>query len=215
MKTIYFVRHGQSENNAARRYNTLDTPLSEKGKAQAATIGERLTKLPVEVLVASDMLRAQQTAHIISERVGLPIETASYFRERVSASSILGKKRDDPTTVEAVRQIEENFHIPGWRYEDGENFEDLKERAMNGLQYLAQRDEKNIAVVTHGFFMYVIAAALIFGSELTSVECLHIIDGLEELENTSLTVAKLRETKKERSRSKWRLAVWNDHAHLG
>ncbi len=215
MKTIYFVRHGESENNATNQYNAIDTSLSERGKKQAEEVAKRCAKLPIEIIIASSMTRAQQTAHVISSRTGISVETADYFRERTTSTSILGKSKDDPEVTEIVKQSSEHFHDPGWRAEGGENFEDLKRRALRGLDYLAKRNEKTIAVVSHGFFMYIISAATIFGSGLTSQECLHIIDGLEELENTALSVVKFVDTKKTRSRSHWRLAVWNDHAHLG
>ncbi len=215
MKTVYFVRHGESENNAIKHYNTSDTPLSLIGERQAEMVAERCTKLPVELIVASDMLRAQQTAKIISGRIHINVETCPHFRERITATSILGKSRKDPHVMAAVALSEENFHTVGWRYEDGENFEDLKSRALNGLRYLEERPEKEIVVVSHGFFMFVMAAAVMFGSELSSHECLHIINGLGRLENTSLTVAKRDEEKRNNKRSEWRLVVWNDHAHLG
>lgn len=215
MKTIYFVRHGESENNAVRRFNAIDTPLSEIGKKQAETIANRLTKLPVKIIVSSDMLRAQQTSQIISSRIGIAFETSALFRERISATSILGKRRDDPAVAEAMKKIHEHFHVADWRYEDGENFEDLKSRALQGLEYLETKSEDAIAVVSHGIFMYFIAAAVMFGSSLTSRECLHIMESLGELENTALTVVKHRSSKGARSQSLWRLMVWNDHAHLG
>ncbi|MDO8451619.1 MAG: histidine phosphatase family protein [bacterium] len=215
MKTIYFVRHGESENNAVRRFNSIDTPLSEIGMGQAETIAKRLARLPIKAIVSSDMLRAQQTSLIISSRIGIPVETSSYFRERVSATSILGKKRDDPSTVAAMKKIQDHFHDSGWRYEDGENFEDLKKRAIEGLEYLEKRNEDAMAVVSHGIFMYIIAATVMFGSSLTSRECMHIMESLGKLENTALTVVKRRSSKVEGSQSPWRLMVWNDHAHLG
>lgn len=215
MKTIYFVRHGESENNATHKYNSIDTPLSKRGEQQAEIIAERCSKLSAEIIIASDMLRAQQTAKTIASRTGLSIETNKCFRERVSATSILGKSRDDVEAAAAMKMIEENFHVPEWRYEDGENFEGLKQRALEGLDHVAQRPESNIIVVSHGYFMYVVVAAVMFGRDLTSHECKHVIESLGELENTALTVVKHRRTSTSESRSPWRLIVWNDHAHLG
>ncbi|MDO8514036.1 MAG: histidine phosphatase family protein [bacterium] len=215
MKTVYFVRHGESEDNAAKRYNAFDTHLSQKGERQAIGITKRCSYLPVEIIISSDMERARQTAHVIAEHVPHTITESALFRERITAARLLGKSHDDPEAIKIVEESRKNFHVPGWRHEGGENFEDLKARALQGLAYLTGRTEDSILVVTHGFFMRVIVSAVLFGKELTSHECLDVIDGLGELENTGLTVIHSKEGKKLRGRSPWRLAVWNDHAHLG
>jgi broad specificity phosphatase PhoE len=215
MKTIYFVRHGQSENNAAKRYNKFDTPLSEKGKLQAQAIAERCTKLPVDLIYASTMPRSRQTAEIIAQKISAPIEESGLFRERITASRILGRSRDEPEVREIARTNWEHFHDPEWRFEDGENFQDLKDRALAGLALLASRPEENILVVSHGFFMFVMAAAVMFGQDLTSRECLHIIESLGDLENTAISVVQQKDDRKSATRSQWLLRVWNDHAHLG
>ncbi len=215
MKTIYLVRHGESEGNALGQYNPIDTRLSKRGEVQAAEIAKRCVHLPIKIIVSSTMPRALQTAEVIATYIDKRIETSASFRERISATKILGKKRNDPEAVAVIQASRENFHVPGWRYEDGENFEDLKQRALEGLGYLSKRPEDNILVVSHGFFMYIIAAAVIFGADLTAQECLHIIEGFGELENTALTVVKYRDEDRPKGRSPWQLRVWNDHAHLG
>jgi len=40
-KTIYLVRHAESEGNAGKVNNTHETPLTEKGRAQAALIARK------------------------------------------------------------------------------------------------------------------------------------------------------------------------------
>jgi len=70
MKRIYFVRHGESESNAGGIRSGPDTPLTQRGYEQAEQIARRCANLPVEVLISSSMLRAQETAKIISEKIG-------------------------------------------------------------------------------------------------------------------------------------------------
>ena len=215
MKTVYFVRHGESENNASARYNAFDTRLSQKGEQQAAEIAERCAKLPIQAIIASDMLRAQQTAGIIAQRIGIEIQTSDLFREKITSTRILGKKHDDPEAIKIVKESDENFHVPTWRNSDGENFEDLKQRALKGFDYLANRKEDSILVVTHGFFLYFIAAVALFGTELTSHECSHIMHGLGDSKNSSLAIIKQRKIERVGDRSSWEISVWNDHSHLG
>jgi probable phosphoglycerate mutase len=216
MKTVYFVRHGESENNAAERYNSFDTPLSPKGVGQAHVIAERCAKLPIELIYASTMPRSRQTAEIIAKKIPVAIEESGHFRERITASRILGRDRNDPEVRTIVEENWKHFQDPKWRFEDGENFQDLKTRALAGLELLASRPEEHILVVSHGFFMFVIAAAVIFGNDLSSEECAHIIGGLGDLENTAMAVVKKhKEVRRFSGDSEWILHVWNDHAHLG
>lgn len=48
---LYFIRHGQSENNQARvegRLGTFDPPLTAVGEKQAERVGERLAAYGVD-----------------------------------------------------------------------------------------------------------------------------------------------------------------------
>ena len=80
MKTIYFVRHGQSEGNVSAVYQTVSSPLTEGGKRQARFIAERCSKLPIEAVVSSTQLRAKETASIIAEKTGHTVEFSDLFR---------------------------------------------------------------------------------------------------------------------------------------
>ncbi|MDA8352568.1 MAG: histidine phosphatase family protein [Firmicutes bacterium] len=62
MKLIW-LRHGETNPNRERRYcGHLDPPLNEKGRCQAEAAASRLAVEPVVQVVASDLLRARQTA---------------------------------------------------------------------------------------------------------------------------------------------------------
>ncbi len=63
MKWIW-LRHGETNPNRQRRYcGHLDPPLNEKGRCQAEAAAARLAVVePVAQVVASDLLRARQTA---------------------------------------------------------------------------------------------------------------------------------------------------------
>jgi probable phosphoglycerate mutase len=66
MKKIYFVRHGQTLLNRFRRMQGwVDSPLTQKGEAQAVAAGKRLADLDFQLAVSSDMLRAIHTLDIV------------------------------------------------------------------------------------------------------------------------------------------------------
>ncbi|HEX6462410.1 MAG TPA: histidine phosphatase family protein [Candidatus Saccharimonadales bacterium] len=86
MSTVLFVRHGQSEANAAKMIATPDSPLSEFGKQQAAQTGGLLKEKHISKIVCSPYLRSRQTAEIIAKEIGYDtdddIEVIDELRER-------------------------------------------------------------------------------------------------------------------------------------
>lgn len=211
MKKIYFVRHGQSESNAGKERSTITSPLTEKGKEQAAFIAKRLSKLPIEVIISSTMTRARETTAIITQTVDKPVEFSDLIVEARSSSEVQGKDRDSEEVKKITQLYFENFGKEGWRYSDEETFFDLKDRALKALQLLAARPEEHIAVVTHGFFMRIMMACVVFGEELTARECRQFTR-IFHMENTGLSVLGYNP---EEETWPWWLWVWNDHAHLG
>ncbi len=220
MKTVYFVRHGETEGNAKKFYQLPTTPLSDVGREQAKIVAERATKLPVELVVSSQMDRAVETADIIAKRIGKPRAIERSFGEFLRPTEIRGKPSGDPSAKIYHDLMREHFHDSNWRYADEENFEDLKGRAIASFTYLEERPEEHIMVVTHGYFLRILLAYLFFGKELTSEQCEHFLQ-VARSKNTGLTVfqfgtkseieAGVAQPKEER----WRLWIWNDHAHLG
>ena len=66
MKTIYLVRHGQTIIN---KYDKIqgwcDTPLTDKGIADAKHAGEVLKNIPFDIALSSDLGRAVDTCDYI------------------------------------------------------------------------------------------------------------------------------------------------------
>lgn len=66
---VLLCRHGESEWNAQRRVQgqSLEAGgLTGQGRWEAQRLGRRLQVLGVDALFASDLLRARQTADIVS-----------------------------------------------------------------------------------------------------------------------------------------------------
>ena len=211
MKTVYFIRHGESEGNIGPVRQDGFSILSNKGREQAAFMAERCTRLPIDVLIASDMTRAQETATIIGEKIDKEVISSDLFRERRRPSAQTGKPKEDANALLIDKEIWNNFGTAGYRHSDEENFEDLRDRAEKALAFIASRPEEHVAVVTHGFFMRIVMAYVVFRDKLTGKEC-ELFMRTFHMENTGLTVLKHNGQDKEPS---WFVWVWNDHAHLG
>jgi uncharacterized phosphatase len=72
MTSLYLVRHGETDWNAARRIQgATDIDLNDVGRAQAATTGRLLARREWDGIYASPLSRAMETAAIIADEVGL------------------------------------------------------------------------------------------------------------------------------------------------
>src|SRR4051812_32723762 len=107
MKTIYFVRHGESESNVGERYADDETaPLTEKGRSQAEALAERCAKLPIEAILASPLERTRETATKISDQIEIPIEFSRELVERPIPTELHGRLRKDADTRKIMDEWE-------------------------------------------------------------------------------------------------------------
>jgi broad specificity phosphatase PhoE len=76
-------RHGQTAWNAANRVQgQFDVDLSEVGRAQAEAAAPRLAELRPDLIVASDLRRAADTAAALAAITGLDVAYDPRLRER-------------------------------------------------------------------------------------------------------------------------------------
>lgn len=75
---ITLVRHGESVANRTQRWQGQgDSELSELGRSQAQALATRIGARPFDLVVASDLMRASDTARALER----PFERARSFRE--------------------------------------------------------------------------------------------------------------------------------------
>lgn len=208
-KTVYLVRHGQSEANAGGVRQGAGGNLTEAGREQAEYLARRVAKLPIEAIVSSTSPRARQTAEIINQELGLEIIETDLVVERKNPSSVIGKYGDDPEVVEMSRRLIEGYKDPDFHLEDAESFNDIKRRVFGTLEMLESHPAENILVVTHGMFMRFLLTGVLFGQEFTFHEAEGFCAGTKT-KNTGLTVLQYDPTEPR----PWMLVTWNDHAHL-
>ncbi len=209
-KTIYLIRHGESEGNIGTHYQNAETPLSERGVAQAQALAERASRLPLTTIVSSTMRRARQTADHIAERIAVPVEESSLFIERRRPSEQINRPKGDPEAIRSEQEIIKNSGIQGYRFSDEETFEEMIERATKALMFLQQHSSNEILVVTHGVYLRILVLCSLFDKDFTEREFKAIVGGLSS-SNTGITVLTY-DPERER---KWKVITWNDIAHLG
>ncbi|WP_293787197.1 histidine phosphatase family protein [uncultured Aeromicrobium sp.] len=87
------MRHGQSSWNAVGRlqYDALHPELTELGRQQAGSAARELRDRGISALWSSPAVRAQQTAAIVAETLGLDVQTSDLLLEQSA--------RETPTDV--------------------------------------------------------------------------------------------------------------------
>lgn len=209
-KIVYFVRHGQSIANVTPVFQSEDSPLSDEGKKQAERIAHRASKINFETLISSPAARTRDTALFISKATGKTIEYSDLFVERKKPSSVSGKSHEDKDACIKFNNWEKTLYKSGVRIEDSENFDDLMVRADNAIKFLTERSERELLVVTHGFFLRTILAKVLLGDSLTP-ENFENFQWRSSMDNTGISAITYVTTD---SGSRWRLWIYNDHAHL-
>ena len=151
MKTKFImIRHGFSvANNEQRFAGHSDFPLTDLGKQQAERCAEALKNEHIDVIYASDLSRAFETALPVATSHGLEVIPHKGLRE-IFAGEWEGKTFD-----ELDREYSESFGI--WKKDlgqahpdGGESVAELFSRIISTLEDIAKAEEgKTVCIATH------------------------------------------------------------------
>jgi broad specificity phosphatase PhoE len=147
--TLLLARHGQSDWNEARRWQGFaDRPLTERGRAQAEELADRLAEIPLDAIYSSDLRRARETAAAVGRRQGLEPTRLPGLRE-VNVGSWEGLTRG-----EAEAKFPEGFRRwqnGGTGWEDGETYGEMSKRVLDTAREIAAAHAgARVLVVAHG-----------------------------------------------------------------
>lgn len=154
MLEIYFVRHGETEwNLKGMLQGKQNSPLTEKGRAQAAKLGEALKDVEFDGIYSSPMGRASLTAEIIRGDREQALFTIPALREMsFGEMEGLSKKEFQRLHPEQYKNLWEDALIYDPSAFEGETFREVDERVMEGLDHLVKSHPHGgrILVVSHG-----------------------------------------------------------------
>ena len=122
---ICLVRHGQSSHNLRKLVaGQLPSYLTRQGQEDAQVVASLLKDLRFDLIYSSDLLRALQTAEIITKflKLGCPIRVSSLLRELDYGRFTQRPVRETFVFLDYRRHRDRSY--PG-----GEGFGDLKRRA--------------------------------------------------------------------------------------
>ncbi|MDQ3239032.1 MAG: phosphoglycerate mutase family protein [bacterium] len=206
---VYFVRHAQSSNNAHGLLHQYDEgELSEFGLKQAMFVANRFGKIDIDVIISSPFERAKETAMIIEGVIKKPIKYTELLSEFRGPHETEGLPKDDPVVLRINKLMDENRHDAHWKFSNEESYFELRKRAIDLSHFLKKQTNEHILCITHGLFLRVIIAVMMFGEELTREELLKLMRFIK-IDNTGITVCELLKN------NNWKLITLNDHAHLG
>lgn len=141
---LYVARHGETEWNASNKIcGRTDIPLTERGITQAKQLAENLADAGIDVIIASTMIRARQTAAAVSEKLGIPVLTDARLIEQ-NFGIYEGLDRKNPDFLANKRQF-------AYRYPDGESMMDVAYRVYGLIDELKEKyPDKKVLIVCHG-----------------------------------------------------------------
>jgi broad specificity phosphatase PhoE len=145
---ILLIRHGETTGDIEDRYGgSYDDDLTEKGRQQLQQTAEQLAGRKVDVIFASTLKRAQQSAEIINAELQTTIEPMDGLRER--DYGVLGgltkqeARERYPDAVEAHKD-------PANTDPEGESLAEFTDRVIDAFKTITAQDYKTVAIVSHG-----------------------------------------------------------------
>ena len=145
---LYVVRHGEAVWNTENRIcGRTDSPLTEKGRAQAAALAPKMPK--VDRVLCSPLSRARETAEILTQGTGLEIKVEPRLIEQ-DFGSFEGMDRGTPAFLTAKKE-------PACRFPGGESSFETAARVYSLLNELkAEGSGETVLLVCHGAVMRII-----------------------------------------------------------
>ena len=155
MANLILVRHGESEWNQKGLWTGLtDIALSEKGKEEAKSAGEKLKGLAIDIAYISVLVRAKQTLDEIKGILGIDVPTfeTKALNER-DYGIFTGKNKWEIKKEVGSDQFQRIRR--GWdvAIQNGESLKNVYERVLPCYQteiLPKLKDGKNVLVVAHG-----------------------------------------------------------------
>jgi len=151
MTKLCLVRHGQTDWNLQGRYQgQSDIPLNQNGLVQARSLARQLQGQTFAAIYSSDLIRAKQTALIITAALHLPVMYDARLRE-------INQGEWEGQLVDIIRARYENLWAKrsvdpaSLRPPGGETVGELAERLQTALDEIVRfHPGLSVLIVSHG-----------------------------------------------------------------
>lgn len=159
MNTFYIARHGETENNVARRLSGwIDTPLTSKGLEPTQVAIKKLSGVRIDDVYASDLGRAFITAYAITRGLNLTqeIKPLPGLREvnYGDAANMFSAE-----AYELYPRLDRDTH---YMPPNGETLEHMQQRVLQTVNELdGLHTDENLLLVAHSGVMAALRASFI------------------------------------------------------
>ena len=157
MNTFYIARHGETENNRAKRLSGwIDTPLTDTGLQPTEKVIAKLANLNIDEMYASDLGRAFVTAYAITRGLNFTkeIKRLSGLRE-VSYGDAANMHSAE--AYKLYPQLDRNTHFAP---PNGESLDQMQKRVFEAVSRLDNNHtDANIQLVCHSGVMAALKAS--------------------------------------------------------
>ena len=142
---IYLVRHGETEWNKLKKIQgKQDISLNDTGREQAYITKQELEDIPIDLIIASPLKRAKETAEIINQGRNIPMILDERVKER-DFGEFEGK---DISYVDSSNAWD--YYANG-RHNNMENIQDFFKRIYDFLDDITVRyKDMSVLIVSHG-----------------------------------------------------------------
>jgi probable phosphoglycerate mutase len=154
---LLLIRHGEAEPllaNEAFEPKDVDTPLTERGRKQAAAVAARLQHRSIGALYSSGLRRADQTAAALGEATGLVVTRDERLRE-VEIAGV------GPVAMHDLAEIA--IAHGGWSHLPGtESSQTIRERMRTAMDAIvAAHPGARVAIFSHAGAINAYVASLL------------------------------------------------------
>ena len=206
---IFLLRHGETILNSDHIRQGDKGALSESGKEQALKAANRLKPFNIKKIYVSPFERTIETANILLSVINKPYEICDLLAERRNPTEIIGRKYEDPLTVQVINYIDKSFHDPDARYSDEENFNDLKYRSIKLKDFLIDNAVNNTLCVSHGIFLKMFMSVLLVGDKLTVSDYIKL-SVYNTADNAAISIISYNPIKNLLGKNPWTILAYND-----
>ena len=177
---IYLIRHGRQ----CSKLCNVDVELAPEGREQADLLGQRLKTYDIEAVYSSDLIRARETADIITKHLNKPRVIDERWQE-ANFGGMTGLTNDEMREkygdfLEKRATMTEDIPYP----DGGENCRMVFERSFEALKDLTKENYENVCVVTHGGVIRALLTGIVgadyakwltYGRQLENCSISHIL----------------------------------------
>lgn len=163
LKRLVLWRHGETDYNAAgRMQGHLDSALTPVGWNQARFAVPALARFSPDLVIASDLRRATDTATVLTEAIGVPLRIDKRLRETHLGEwqGLTGQQVDERSPGDRDRwRIDARWAPPG-----GESRVDVAERAAEVVADLLRPEVdpgETVLLAAHGGLITALTARLL------------------------------------------------------